>query len=265
MTIFDGIILGILQGITEFLPVSSSGHLIIARDILGINTYGSLSFDAVLQLATACALLVYFRSDLFDLLRTFTDILSRKEVSKERRTLLFGVVFATIPAIVFGFLLEDLMGTLFRSASLVASALIFGSVLMFYAEKIVSKPSEVLTKRKAFVIGLFQSLALVPGISRSGSTISGGMILGLSREVATRFSFILAFPILFGSGLKKLFEIILSSGVDQDFNVLFFATVTAFLVGLVAIRFLLNFLKKRTLLPFIIYRLALALLIFVFV
>lgn len=269
MTPLAAIILGIVEGATEFIPVSSSGHLIIARTLLGIGE-GGLAFDAVLQLATSCALLVYFWKDILRLITAGWNILVGCGDDASERTVVYAIVLGTLPAIVFGLLLEKDMETIFRSVSLVALTLVLGSGLMWYAEYharrrvlagVASQPVSVV---KGIIIGFFQCLALVPGVSRSGATISGGLFAGLSREEATRFSFLLSIPILFGSGLKKLFDIrheLVSGGLGLP---LFLGSVTAFLVGWAAIYFLIRYLKTHTLSVFIWYRVALAAALFLF-
>ncbi len=264
MEIWQAIVLGLVQGVTEFIPISSSGHLILVRSFFGPATGIDLAFDAVLQLATAFAILAFFWREIVGLIRTLIDLVTNKFVKNEDKNLLYALVFGTIPAVALGLMLEGAMESIFRNVFLVAVMLVLGSVLMFYAEKVFSGKN-TLSPQKGFTLGFFQSLALIPGVSRSGATISGGMILGLSREMATRFSFLLAFPILFGSGIKKFFDITLSQSFETLGMPLLIGSVVAFCTGLLAIRFLLNFLKTRTLKPFIVYRIILALLIFIFV
>ncbi|MEK7531670.1 MAG: undecaprenyl-diphosphatase UppP [Patescibacteria group bacterium] len=257
MTFFDGLILGLVQGLTEFLPVSSTGHLILAREFFHIGETDGLAVDAVLQLGTVLAVLLYFRSDLWKIFQTFLQFLFRKEVDSKEKTLLFSIFFGTIPAVIFGLLLEKKMEVAFRDDFLVAIMLIFGSILFVIAEA-WGKQMSTLTIKKGIGIGFFQCLALLPGVSRSGATISGGLLLGLSREEAARFSFLLSFPIIAGSGLlklKSLFSLGLLSSIGAP---LFLGFITSFLVGLLTIGFLLRFLKTHSLIPFAIYRTALA-------
>ena len=256
LSIIDSIILGAVQGITEFLPISSSGHLIIARDILGMSQEGGLAFDAILQLATVCAVILYFRKDIWDLivnvLKGFQD--------KEKNKLTIYLIVGTIPAVVLGLLLESRMETIFRSIHVVILTLVIGSVVMFIADKIFAKREvkSELTIKKSIIIGLFQSLALFPGMSRSGMSISGGYFMGLSKDLAVRFSFLLAVPIIFGSGLVKLIEIIQEpSLVSGGVSVLITGFISAFVFGWIAIDFLLKFLKTNTFTVFVVYRLLL--------
>lgn len=262
MGIFDSIILGIVQGLTEFLPISSSGHLIIFRDIFGWHTSSDLSFDAILQLATALAIIVYFWKDIFRLINSFFKIITKKETEEKDKTIIFAIIIGTIPAVIAGIFLERYMETIFRNSLLVAIVLLVGSLVMYLAEKFSTKNKE-LSVRKGFYIGLFQCLALVPGFSRSGATISGGLFSGLTREESARFSFLLSIPIILGSGFKKILEIWSSGQLLNDWLILLIGAITAFIVGLFAIKFLLNFLKKYSLKTFIYYRIALAILIII--
>lgn len=249
MSAFEAIILGLVQGLTEFIPVSSSGHLILVREVFGFSTENGLAYDAVLQLATVLAVFIYFLREL-------------PQIIKNRR-LMTAIVVGTVPAVVFGFLLEEKMETVFRSAHLVAWMLIVGSLLMYLSEKSLRHEVE-LTPQKGFLIGLFQALALVPGISRSGASITGGRFVGLSREAAARFSFLLSIPILLGSGVKKLLDLSASGDLSSQGVPLLLGAVAAFVSGLWAISFLISYLKSHPLTPFIWYRVALALAIFHF-
>ncbi len=242
-------ILGVVQGVTEFLPVSSSGHLILARDVFRFTTEYGLAIDAVLQLATALAVIVYFFKDLVAI------------VTERKVALALALVVGTIPAVIAGIYLETSMETLFRSSELVAYALIVGSLIMLGAEYFAHERATQLSWREGLVVGLFQCLALVPGMSRSGMTIAGGMFLGLTRTEAARFGFLLAVPILLGSGLKKLVELG-SAGILSEFGpALLTGFVASFISGLIAIYLLLAIVRRTPLTVFVVYRVALALLI----
>lgn len=261
MTIITSIILGIVEGATEFIPVSSSGHLVIVRQILGINNNTGLSFDAVLQLATTLALVVYFWKEILQLASTFFALIFRKNISNKDKTLLYSIIFGSIPAVIFGLLLEKQMDTIFRNVSLVYLTLILGSILMGFAQGYGKEKGEM-SIGKGMVVGFFQCLALVPGVSRSGATISGGLIAGFSKDEAVKFSFLLSIPILIGSGLKKLFEVkslLFTTGFGLP---LLTGSITAFVVGFISINFLIKYLKKHSLNVFIWYRVALALVLF---
>lgn len=262
MTIFQSLILGSVQGITEFFPISSSGHLIVIPKIFGWGEH-PLIFDTTLHFGTALALLVVFWRDLLALF-------------KKRDSLLVSLAFGLIPALVVGFLFGDWFEKSFRAPSWVVIFLLLGSLLMIFAELFLAKDFwrnlfsrigflsklgfielERLSYFKALIIGIFQSVAFFPGISRSGSTISGGMFMGLNRKSAARFAFLLGIPI---SLLAGLYEGITSSSVlvVGDVLPLFVGFLSSFVVGLLCIRGLLKFLEKRGLWVFVIYRVFLA-------
>ncbi len=258
MSYFDSAILGFVQGLTEFIPVSSSAHLLIVREWLGVNDSSGLAFDAVLQLATILAVLIYFRKDLWHIFVSAILWVFRKEVLQSDKNMILAIVVGTIPAVIAGIFLENYMESVFRSTSLVAVTLVLGSIIFFVAEKQSVWIGEISWK-KGLLIGCFQCLALIPGMSRSGMTISGGLFAGLSREAAARFSFLLAFPIITGSGLKKLVDITQEGLLSTIGPSLLLGSFIAFLVGLAAIHFLIKFLKSHTLKSFAWYRIGLAL------
>lgn len=256
MDIFSAILLGTIQGLTEFLPVSSTGHLILTRELFGFSEEAGLAIDAVLHLATALAVLLYFRKDIMELVRGAWK-------RENKALVLCGALAAgTVPAVLVGFLLEETMETIFRSATLVAGALVVGSLVFVLAEKFSGKPA-ALTVGKGVAVGLFQTLALIPGMSRSGMAISGGLLLGLTRVEATRFGFLLSFPIILGAGLKKLLELWSGGVLGAEGTVIGLAAVAAFFSGLLAIHFMLRFVRTHSLMPFVWYRLALAALVLV--
>jgi undecaprenyl-diphosphatase len=250
--IIYSIILGAIQGITEFLPISSTGHLIIFRDILGLNVEYGLSFDAILQLGTALAVLIYFWKDLIAL---FKGVFINREV--EQIKLFKFLIIGTIPAILLGLLLQRYMETTFRSTVVIAITLIVGSIIMYFSEKFIQQNK--LSNTKSFVIGLFQSLAIVPGMSRSGMTISGAYFLGVQKDLAVRFSFLLSIPIIWGTGLYSLLKLFKNPELFGQIEIqLLFGFISSFVFGLLSIRFLINFLKSHSFRGFIIYRVALA-------
>jgi undecaprenyl-diphosphatase len=257
MSLLTAIILGVLQGVTEFLPISSSGHLILAREFFGLVTPHPLAVDAVLQLATILAVALYFRKDLLGIAFSALRMLARKPVEAADRVMVWAIALGTVPVVAAGLLLEDLMETTFRDAALVAVTLILGGAFMLCAER-QAKQDKPLTVRKGVGIGLFQMLALVPGVSRSGATISGGLFLGLTREAAARFSFLLAFPAIAGSGLKKLLELGGDAALPAIAVPLALSFATSFVVGLACIHVLLRYLRSHSLRAFAWYRFALA-------
>ena len=265
LTIFTASLLGVVQGLTEFLPISSSGHLILAREALGIVDVLDLSFDALLHFATALAIVVYFRADIWRLVRAFFRLPSHfSSVLDTDERMAIALIVGTVPAVIAGLLLEDMLATAFRNPLLVAAALTVGSLVMLGAEA-YSRTRDVRVDsvgiRTGVLIGLCQSLALVPGMSRSGMTISGGMLLGLSREFAAKFGFLLGVPILLGAGAKKALEL----GITDISASMLIGSATAFGVAIFVIHFLLRFLRTHTLHVFVAYRLVLAALVVLFV
>jgi len=261
--LFSNILLGFIQGITEFIPISSSGHLIILRDILGMQIPNGFAYDAVLQLATTLAIFVYFRKDFIKLLKDLYKFIRKQKLEKDDKRMVQAIIWGTIPAVVLGLIFESLMATSFRSSLYVAFGLITGGLIMIMSENYYLKLDSIksINKKTGLKIGFFQALALIPGMSRSGMTISGGLFNKINRDDAIRFSFLLAFPILFGSGLKKLVDLIGSGEIIGLGFGLFVGTATAFIVGILAIHFLISFLKKNTLRAFAYYRIFLAALI----
>jgi len=259
MDIFSSIALGIIQGVTEFLPVSSSGHLILAHSVLGVADATSLAFDAILHFATALAVLVYFFDEIYVLVQTVLRKLGRLPVNEKDYTIVKAIGVGIIPAIIAGLLLESYMESVFRNPILVACVLIVGSILFMYAEYKYQNNFHTgeIDVKTGLKIGLFQVLALIPGMSRSGATIAGGMLLGLSRSEAARFSFLLAIPLMLGAGSKKMLELLSASG-EVAWIPIGIGALVAFVVGLCAIHFMITFVKKHTLWPFIWYRIILA-------
>ncbi|MBX9906942.1 undecaprenyl-diphosphatase UppP [Patescibacteria group bacterium] len=260
MDFLTAIVLGWVQGVTEFLPVSSTGHLILARELFSLESgTGDLAFDAVLHLATLCAILLYFHKDILGLIHTTFRMVGRLPVDTRDVFLIKALIYGTIPAVVCGFLLEDTMETAFRSPILVAVVLLAGSAIFAYAEYMQAHGErKAITPQLGFKVGLFQVLALIPGMSRSGITIAGGLILGLTRFEAARFAFLLAIPVMLGGGGKKLLELMGDSSGGVNWLSVGAGAVTAFVVGLLAIHFMMNFLRKYSLWPFIWYRVLLA-------
>ena len=258
MNTFSAILLGIVQGVTEFLPVSSTGHLVLVRDWLQADGGNALAFDAVLHFATTAAVIIYFRSDLWALLQTLLRKLSRLPVNQKDWLLLQTLVLATIPAVVVGLLLENFISQ-FQTPYIVAGVLFCASIFFMYAEwRYYIRPTPTsLTLAKGLGIGLFQALALIPGFSRSGATIAGGMLLGLSRYEASRFSFLLAIPITLGVGTKMLLEL-LQEGSAVDWTPIYIGAAVSFVTALFVIHFFLAFIRKYTLWPFVWYGIILA-------
>lgn len=267
MSYVDALLLGLIQGITEFLPISSTGHLIIVREFFNIDFTNRLAVDATLHFATALAVIIYFRVDIKRLILTFFELLQRKSVDTQDKILLYALIVGTLPAVILGLLLESHIETTFGSPKLVAWVLVIGSALFLLAEKAhgMIREKKEITLKNGLIVGFFQALALFPGMSRSGATISGGMLLGLSREGAARFAFLLSIPIILGAGSLKLTELGTLGLPLSEWLVILFASVIAFASGIAAIHYLLKFLRKYSLIPFVIYRVTLALVVFLFI
>lgn len=260
MPIELGALLGIIQGVTEFIPVSSSGHLIIGREIIDITSDQALAFDAVLQMATALAILAYFWQDITSFLFTGEGKIAGTNIAISWRTI--GIIaLATLPAVVLGLYLEPIMETAFRSSQVTAFGLLVGSVLILAAEHIPQPSNKPLSYGRGFVVGLFQCLALWPGMSRSGSTISGGLFSSFSRETATSFSFLLGMPVLLGGGGKKLLDLTQSGALEVLGLPLLVGSITAFASGILAMHVLMRFVKNHRLDWFAYYRIILAVLV----
>ncbi len=253
MNTVDAIILGIVQGVTEFLPISSTGHLVFVRDWLEIGGVDALAFDSILHLATTVAVVLYFWKDIWTLLQVFLRKIARLPVNKKDLTLLYALGLGTVPAVAGGLLLEGYI-TPFQTAGVVAVVLFVASLFFLQAEwRYYLHPTRgELTVRRGIAIGFFQMLALLPGFSRSGATIAGGMMVGLSRLEATRFSFLLAIPITLGVGVKKLLEL-QGSTEAIDWVPIWIGATTALVVAFVVIHFFLAFIRRYTLWPFVWY------------
>lgn len=258
MNIFEAIILGLVQGLTEFIPVSSSGHLVFLHQLFGITENG-LTFDIALHIGTLVALVIYFHKDIWLLVQ---GILGKNEYTK----LAWLIVLATIPAVISGILLQERAESVFRATNLVAINLIIVACLMLLAEwfanKHTSKTSlEKISPLQAIAVGTAQAIAVIPGVSRSGSTITTGLFAGLDRVAATRFSFLLGMPITFGAIVKVLADHNALTTVGNDIGLFAVGIITALISGLFAIKFLLKYLAKHTLAVFAYYRIALGLLV----
>jgi undecaprenyl-diphosphatase len=267
--LFQAIVLGIVQGLTEFLPVSSSGHLIIVPALLGWNDpfIDSLAFSVMLHIGTLFALLAYFRDDWLRLIPAgLAAIRDRSLKDDPDRRLAWLLVVATIPAVIVGVLLNDPIENAFREARLVAVTLVIGAVILYLADRLGSHSRQVesVTFPLAFGIGAAQALALIPGVSRSGISISAGLFAGLDRESAARFAFLMATPITAGAGLWELRKVVSGeAGVEIPIVPLLAGMLAALIAGLLAIAIVLRYLRTHGVGIFVAYRLALAALVFV--
>jgi undecaprenyl-diphosphatase len=264
--LLQAIILGVVQGLTEFLPISSSAHLRITASIAGWEDPGA-AFTAVTQLGTESAVLIYFRQDLWRIARAWLRSLGNpREAVRADPDARMGwfIVAATIPIGVFGLAFEDQIEEGARNLTLIGTTLIVFALVLLFADRHGRHVRELhqLSLREGVTIGVAQALALVPGVSRSGATISAGLLLGLTRTAAARFSFLLAVPAVLASGLFQLFGILTGEeGGDEPFAYVAVATLVAFVCGYAVIAWLLRYLVTHTMTVFVVYRLALGALV----
>jgi undecaprenyl-diphosphatase len=260
---FEALVLGILQGLTEFLPISSSAHLLIVSTLVGWGDPGA-AFTAVTQLGTETAVLVYFRRDIWRIITTWTRSLYTAELRGNIDARMgWYVIIGTIPIGLFGYTFSEQIETAARNLWLVATVLIVFGLVLGAADRWgrQDKTLDDLTVRSGLVFGFGQALALIPGVSRSGATISTGRILGFDRPSATRYAFLLAIPAVLISGAYEALKIGDQQNVAWGPTIL--ATVVAFGVGYAVISWLIRYVSHGSFLPFVIYRIALGTLLFV--
>ena len=266
MNLFEAILLGIIQGITEFLPISSTGHLTIVGKLLNLVSESHpeswTSFIAVIQLGTMAAVLVYFAKDIVLMVRDFLkeNLSERKKISEQSLNSRLGwlVIIGTIPVVIIGFAFKDIIeGALTKNLYIIAFSLIGLAIILAIAEKVANfkKDLKNISILDSFLIGIAQTFALIPGSSRSGTTITGGLFLGLKRDVAARFSFLLSIPAVLASGLFELYHSLKYLNADMGIN-LVVATIVSGISGYIAIDFLLKYLKKHSTFLFVYYRIA---------
>lgn len=262
---FNAALLGMLQGLTEFLPISSSGHLVLAPLIMGWKDQ-SLAFDVAVHFGTFLAVALYFRRDLTVVVGAGVKSLYRRpegglENNPDTR-LAYGLLIATIPAGLMGLFLQTVLELEVDSPSLVAGNLIMFGMLMWWADSSLrgQRTEGEIRWGEFFLIGCAQALALFPGTSRSGITMTAAMALGLSRTAAARLSFLMALPVIFLAAMYELFSLLMSP-TSEDWGAIFVGAFVAFITGLGCIHFLLKLLERIGFLPFVIYRLALGLII----
>ncbi len=265
MTFRQAIVLGTVQGLTEFLPISSSAHLILVPWITGWPDQG-LTFDVVLHAATLLAILSCFWRDCFRILReSFQPSRARAPERPGARGMLLFLFLGTLPAAITGMLAEELVATELRNADIIPITLIFFALLLWLAERraTLKKGVEKIALMDALWVGIAQALALIPGTSRSGITITAGLFRGMTREAAARFSFLLAIPILTGASLKKLLEINQLGIPEGEAASLLAGFFTALIVGHITIKIFMRFLQKKTLYVFVHYRILLGIVILI--
>jgi undecaprenyl-diphosphatase len=256
------VILGLVQAITEFLPISSSAHLILARTALDFDVVDGLTFDVALHIGTLIAVVVYFWGDLRALARGFLVSIAKRDGNADPASRLsWYVIAACVPAGIVGFLFEKPIEIYFRHPAVIVVTLVLGSILFLWADRRFKSDGEMqsLTFWGAVAIGASQTLALIPGVSRSGITIVTGMMCGLRRDQAARFSFLMASPLMLAAGVKKSVDLFAGPPVSSaEMTALLVGIATSAIAGWIVIRFLLNFLRGHGLGLFAYYRIALA-------
>ena len=260
---FEAIVLGVVQGLTEFLPISSSAHLLIVSQLFGWEDPGA-AFTAVSQIGTESAVIWYFRKDIWRIITTWVRSLTNSDLrSSIDARMGWYVIVGTIPIGILGYTFRDQIETVARNLWLVASTLIIFGLILGLADRLgrKTKAIEELNARDGILYGFGQALALIPGVSRSGASISMGLALGYTREAATRYAFLLAIPAVMASGLFEATQI--GSGPAPEWGPTILATVIAFVVGYAVIAWLIRYISTNSYMPFVIYRLCLGTLIFV--
>ena len=259
MTYFEGILLAVIQGLTEFLPISSSAHLILLSEFMGSNQ--NLFYDVSLHLGTLMAVCIYFRSDLIEMVNSII-----KHKSLFNNLLLRQLFISCIPTLFLGFILVDLIDEHLRTSPVIATTTIFFGFVLFLATFSKSNKTHIeeITLRDALIIGFAQSLALIPGTSRSGITISAGLMLGLDSKTASKFSFFMAIPTIGSIASYQL----LSTDVEyliQYFQINLTGLIVSFIIAYATIDFFIRFINRIGFLPFILYRIVLGILLFSFI
>ena len=265
----EAIFFGILQGLTEFLPISSSAHIRIFAKFFGMAEDPGAMFTAIMQIGTELAVLIYFRKDIAQIISSWVrKVLLRKDLNLEevgQARMGWLIILGSLPIVVLGYLGQDVITTNFRSLWLIASVLIIFGLILGAADRFGKSDKSLsdLSISHGILYGLAQAMALVPGVSRSGATIAMGRILGYRREAALRYSFLLAIPAVFGSGLYELKGALGESSDTEVFSLTetLVATVVAFIIGYLVIAWLLKFVTTKSFAPFIVYRVLLGALV----
>jgi len=260
--VIDALILGLVQGLTEFLPISSTAHLRIAGEFLSKAQDPGARFSAIIQIGTELAVLIFFRNDIKSIVVSwFRQVFQRAQLTDEARgqaRMGWLIIVGSIPIVVLGYVGKDLITNNLRSLWIIAAVMIVFGIVLGIADKYGKSDRSLkqLNSQHGLLYGAAQALALIPGVSRSGATIAMGRLLGYSRDAALRYSFLLAIPAVFGSGLYQLKDAFSSSAAPNVFSIpeTFAATAVAFGVGYLVIAWLLKFVSTKSFMPFIIYR-----------
>jgi undecaprenyl-diphosphatase len=263
--LFEAIFLGIIQGLTEFLPISSSAHIRIAGEFMDKAQDPGARFTAITQIGTELAVLIFFRKEIAQILRAWFRSLRKSNAlnleEKQASRMGWLIIIGSIPIVVLGYFGRHIIENDLRSLWLIATVMIIFGIILGIADKFGSsqKTLATLTNKHGLYYGLAQAMALIPGVSRSGATIAMGRALGYSRESALRYSFLLAIPAVFGSGFYQLSQALSDNQNSSPFSIsqTLIATAIAFVVGYIVIAWLIKFVMKRSFMPFIVYRIAL--------
>lgn len=256
MSLLEIILLSLLQGLTEFLPISSSAHLILPAQLLGWHEQG-LAFDIAVHLGSLLAVVLYFRLEVMNLFVSWWRSLFYKEHTKESN-LAWMIILATIPAVIMGLLLGGIIDSVLRSIQVIAFTTVVFGLLLWYADVKGAKSREEysLTFKQALIIGLAQAVALIPGTSRSGITMTAGLLLGLTQTAAARFSFLLSIPVISLAAVYMSAKLVMTPEV-VDWSALGLGVIFSFMAAYLCIHFFLKIISKMGMLPFVIYRLCL--------
>lgn len=256
MTWFEAVVLALVQGLTEFLPISSSAHLILPSQVLGWQDQG-LAFDVAVHVGTLMAIVIYFRREVMQLSGAWLKSVSFRQQGDESR-LAWLIILATIPAGLSGFIFNDFISENLRSTAVIATTTIVFGIALYASDHFGSRKLGLndIDVKAALIIGLSQALALIPGTSRSGITMTAALLMGYSRDAAARYSFLLSIPLIGAAGMLKTKELI-ETGSDDDWFLVALGTAVAFASAYACIHFFLQFLERIGFTPFVIYRLLL--------
>lgn len=253
MNLFEAFVLGIVQGLTEFLPISSTAHLLIGQTVFGISADDAMfSFLVIVQLGTILSLILFYWADLLRLVQAFFA----RPFSTQENKLAWYIILATIPALLAGYLLKDTVETLFKQPMLEASIRLFAVAILLVLAEWLSKRNRNLDSMSwfdALFIGVMQIISVFPGASRSGTTISGGMFRGFDRPSAARFAFLMSVPVMLAAGAFQMLDVIKMANIGQFLLLLAVGFMTAAVVGLIAIKWLISYLGRHSLYPFALY------------
>jgi undecaprenyl-diphosphatase len=260
----EAVVLGVVQGLTEFLPISSSAHLRLVGELFGWEDPGA-AFTAIIQIGTEAAVLLYFRKDIARIVVAWLGSLAGRRKGDPDARMGWLIIVGSIPIVVLGLLFQDDIETTLRDLRIVAICLVAFSLVLFWADRVGAKKRELadLTVPHGIGFGFAQAMALIPGVSRSGGTITAGLFLGYTRAAAARYSFLLAVPAVLGSGFFQAYEALTGDveGQGVSWGPTILATVIGFGVGLTVIAWLLRYLDRGSFTPFVVYRVALGLLV----